>query len=579
MKKIFTLLTLALISIGSAWGDDAVSATQTFSSDRATCTWTDFNVSIAKGNTAGGDGLYFTAPEDKALSTSGNIQFGSCAWIGYVEVPSATSAGTITIISNSDADSRKLYLESGSYLVCAKTGSSVDFTASDVVSFAGGYYIKLSNTDKSDYKAKSIKVELGGGEKYPESVAVDPVFSLSKSSITTAQTAQICVGSRADLDGIAFDGDVTYGTPGIVTVDEYGVVTPVAAGTTTINFNTSAVATKYNASTSNSLTITVTEAILVFDAAGLTNADIFLTQANVETYDYLSCNNSTWQDKGWPAPYNGSFLDWKKGRKFTLKIKNATAFELYVNGTSGRNYTIKVGSADAVEYIQGSETFCSSGVIATGTTGEVTLEFEGGNSTLYPVYVRLNPAVSAEITSAGYATFSSDKAVDFSGESGLTVYTAKVNDAKTAVILNEVTSKQVPANTAVVLKGAAGTFTGTAIASAADLSGNELQIAATTMSGAAGNIFVLNEVSGVVGFYKLSAEGSLLAGKGYLVVDGVDASRSILDLDGGTTGINMVNVEGLKVNGSEVYYDLQGRRVLYPTKGLYIVNGKKVIIK
>ena len=41
----------------------------------------------------------------------------------------------------------------------------------------------------------------------------------------------------------------------------------------------------------------------------------------------------------------------------------------------------------------------------------------------------------------------------------------------------------------------------------------------------------------------------------------------------------MVNGEGLKVNGSEVYYDLQGRRVLYPTKGLYIVNGKKVILK
>ena len=41
----------------------------------------------------------------------------------------------------------------------------------------------------------------------------------------------------------------------------------------------------------------------------------------------------------------------------------------------------------------------------------------------------------------------------------------------------------------------------------------------------------------------------------------------------------MVNGEGLKINGSEVYYNLQGQRVLYPTKGLYIVNGKKVIIK
>jgi len=538
-------------------------------------------VSVAKENTAGGDGLYFTAPSDKALSATGTIQFGQCAWIGYVEVPSATSAGEITIISSTNAADRKLYLESGSFLVCAKTGSTVEFTASDVVSFEGGYYIKLSNTDKSDYKAKSIAVTLSGGEKYPESVAVDPVFSLSKSSITTAQTAQICVGSRNDLDGIAFDGAVTYGTPGIVEVDENGVVTPKAVGTTTINFNTSAVATKYNASTSNTLTITVTKAILVFDAAGLTNADIFLTQANVDSYDYLTSNNETWQDKGWSAPYNGKFLDWKTNRIITLKVKNVTAFELFVNGTADRTYTIKVGDAAAVTYTQGGETFNSSGIIATGTTDEVTLEFEGGSQTLYPVYVRLNPAVDAEITSAGYATFSSDKAVDFSGASGVTVYAAKVNDAKTAVDLIEVKSKQVPANTAVVLKGAAGTYSASAIASAAGITGNELQIAAATMDGSAGNIFVLNEVGGVVGFYKLSATGSLLAGKGYLEVEGVGEGRTMLDIDidGISTGINMVNGEGLKVNGSETYYDLQGRRVLNPTKGLYIVNGKKVIMK
>lgn len=581
MRKLFTLLTLALVSIGSAWGQDAVSATQTFTNERATCTWTSINVSVAKENTAGGDGLYFTAPSDKALSATGTIQFGQCAWIGYVEVPSATSAGEITIISSTNAADRKLYLESGSFLVCAKTGSTVEFTASDVVSFEGGYYIKLSNTDKSDYKAKSIAVTLSGGEKYPESVAVDPVFSLSKSSITTAQTAQICVGSRNDLDGIAFNGAVTYGTPGIVEVDENGVVTPKAVGTTTINFNTSAVATKYNASTSNTLTITVTKAILVFDAAGLTNADIFLTQANVDSYDYLTSNNETWQDKGWSAPYNGKFLDWKTNRIITLKVKNVTAFELFVNGTADRTYTIKVGDAAAVTYTQGGETFNSSGIIATGTTDEVTLEFEGGSQTLYPVYVRLNPAVDAEITSAGYATFSSDKAVDFSGASGVTVYAAKVNDAKTAVDLIEVKSKQVPANTAVVLKGAAGTYSASAIASAAGITGNELQIAAATMDGSAGNIFVLNEVGGVVGFYKLSATGSLLAGKGYLEVDGVGEARSMfeIDIDGISTGINMVNGEGLKVNSSETYYDLQGRRVLNPTKGLYIVNGKKVIVK
>ena len=44
----------------------------------------------------------------------------------------------------------------------------------------------------------------------------------------------------------------------------------------------------------------------------------------------------------------------------------------------------------------------------------------------------------------------------------------------------------------------------------------------------------------------------------------------------GTTGINNVNRETITNNR---YYDLQGRKVAQPTKGLYIVNGRKVVIK
>ena len=47
--------------------------------------------------------------------------------------------------------------------------------------------------------------------------------------------------------------------------------------------------------------------------------------------------------------------------------------------------------------------------------------------------------------------------------------------------------------------------------------------------------------------------------------------------DGGTTGIHIIkDINGKK---DDVYYDLNGRRVLYPKKGVYILNGNKVIIK
>ena len=50
-----------------------------------------------------------------------------------------------------------------------------------------------------------------------------------------------------------------------------------------------------------------------------------------------------------------------------------------------------------------------------------------------------------------------------------------------------------------------------------------------------------------------------------------------LDLDDETTSIDGISkMEEVRGN---VYYDLNGRRVLYPTKGIYIVNGKKIVIK
>lgn len=65
--------------------------------------------------------------------------------------------------------------------------------------------------------------------------------------------------------------------------------------------------------------------------------------------------------------------------------------------------------------------------------------------------------------------------------------------------------------------------------------------------------------------------------RAYMVVEGAASSSRELDLviDGVSTGIKNVKVG----TDDNVYYDLQGRRVLYPTKGLYIVNGRKVIIK
>ena len=90
-----------------------------------------------------------------------------------------------------------------------------------------------------------------------------------------------------------------------------------------------------------------------------------------------------------------------------------------------------------------------------------------------------------------------------------------------------------------------------------------------------GYMYVLSKGSQGVGFYKLADGNTLGVGKAYLFYTGSNA-REFLGF-GDTTGINDVRCQKEDVRGE--YYDLQGRRVSQPTKGLYIVNGKKVVIK
>ena len=85
-----------------------------------------------------------------------------------------------------------------------------------------------------------------------------------------------------------------------------------------------------------------------------------------------------------------------------------------------------------------------------------------------------------------------------------------------------------------------------------------------------------------IGFYKVKSNVTNIPGnKAFLVLTNAEAQAKgfVLEFeDGGTTGIE--TIENSKHSAEDgVYYDLQGRRVENPTRGVYIVNGKKVVIK
>lgn len=208
---------------------------------------------------------------------------------------------------------------------------------------------------------------------------------------------------------------------------------------------------------------------------------------------------------------------------------------------------------------------------------------------LFPRYesdiVYLNNAVAVEIGTAGMATFSCDKALDFTGVDAIAAYTATVT---TEGKITFTRIYEVPANTGLLLRNALGEDQGAVaavnvpvIASAAAVSENALVAVDTEIAQlpteTTGYVnYILNKVNGNLGFYKANNQ-KVAAGKAYLQVPATAARASFaISFDNETTGIENIEHSALNI---ENYYDLQGRRVAQPQKGLYIVNGKKVVIK
>lgn len=251
---------------------------------------------------------------------------------------------------------------------------------------------------------------------------------------------------------------------------------------------------------------------------------------------------------------------------------------VHTSTSAGGSTTIKLGAntfvANGAASSYNVESTSDEYTITEAT--DLVLQAGGGKTNaLDYIYVIRTDVEYATITSTGWATLYTPYALDFSGVAGLTAYTAVVADNK--VTLTEVTD--VPANTGVVLKGAAKTYTIPVIASSetakGDLIGNAS--AATAYNAYADNtLYMLKKVGEKAQFVPVTS-GSIAAGKAYLKIAAATARNLDVTFADEATGIESVKSEEIKVK-SEVY-NLKGQRVAQPTKGLYIVNGKKMVIK
>lgn len=147
---------------------------------------------------------------------------------------------------------------------------------------------------------------------------------------------------------------------------------------------------------------------------------------------------------------------------------------------------------------------------------------------------------------------------------------------------NDGSSNTVPADVAMLLKGTTSVALTLSTSITGSVGSNLLKgsdVSATTTGGSTYYKLTYGSEPGhedIFGWYWGEDEGAAFTSPAHKAWLALPASaRAFVDLPGDeTTGIKSMN-NGQFDNGA--VYDLQGRRVAQPTKGLYIVNGKKVI--
>lgn len=264
----------------------------------------------------------------------------------------------------------------------------------------------------------------------------------------------------------------------------------------------------------------------------------------------------------------------------------------YGNNDKVRGLTIKTSSGGNVtngnlaKQYNGPRTMTYTVTAGDGLINTKEFRLYRSNNIYLVSMAVTNCQPGAQITSTGWSTYSSNKVLDLSTISGGTAYVAKEVDGDGNVIMTPCTDK-VAVGTGLMIFGDAGdTFTINTTSDAATFEGTNLMVGLPNGGEVAvGTAGYTNYVFGYTsssdfGFYRVASDlPTLPAGKAYLHTNTAltTEGRLAIIFDDDVTGINDVRSKMADVRGE--YFDLQGRKVAQPTKGLYIINGKKVVVK
>ena len=308
---------------------------------------------------------------------------------------------------------------------------------------------------------------------------------------------------------------------------------------------------------------------------------------DTEKYPGLEYTN----DKAAVFSWGGTTLTYGEQSGYTLPLKGNTIYELtlkiagwqdgdlptYIDLTvpgatveNGRNNVSvqRLTSADGNPFVDVKFKF------TTGEAKDYVVQLISGKHNVVTDIALYRYSTSVEVSDAGYATYVTAEDVEFGDEVEAYIVSGLKED-NTVATLERIT--EAPKGTPVVIKAAEGTYKLNVIGEAEEVDGeNLLKVAEGTETGA--GIYVLANLTQGVGFYALQEGVTVPAGKAYLNVPAGGGIKFIgFEGNGGATGIQGVENAAEVENGA--IYNLAGQRVQNPTKGIYIVNGKKVLVK
>ncbi len=403
----------------------------------------------------------------------------------------------------------------------------------------------------------------------------------------TPETLNLIPGTTAKLKATVTPSMATTwksSDESVATVAADGTVTAVAAGTATITNSwesgiSDATASDACVVTVADLDLSVFEKIYTYDFT--TMGDVTLTlegsaagaiwnEGNSKNNDVFFCTNTGLEyiavqaavkdNKGWSiVDGKGMFLASGAGR--CAAVGGITKDQIVEILYTGSVFYTK-SADDGIDKTALNES-TGRAIYRANENGMIGFELEKGN---YVTAINIYDEPVTILTPKEYTTFVTTKNHDFSAVTGLEAYVATATTAST-VSLEKVTI--VPVGTPLILVGQ-GSFS-LPVAPFASAPATNLLIAGPADLTGDGTEYVLSD-----GVFVKAAAGSLSTGKAYLKVPSEARELTILFGEDTTTGIT--NIDRTMPLTDRVY-SVQGVRVAQPTKGLYIVNGKKMLMK